>query len=279
MTELLILKHLLDRSSNVTDLAFALDKSKSHVSECASHMQQLGFVSSQRHGFHTIVQLSQSPMGNELAKLLREVPHMKFERLFLGSRLKMLPLLLDSGSTTRHISHRTGLSPRTVQTYLGRLKGMGIVVKNVKKYRLSPSHLEIISFVFKYSEHRNLSHLNAMHPNASLIWQYRDEYILSNDRVVNDPKYCLAAISRLAELGHDVIHRNEYYHYSPVQREICEAEALIQAMMIDPMEPRVKRFAQKSLRHGQVEMVELKKHALFYHLNRDLEELLLGHRW
>ncbi|MDO9537944.1 MAG: helix-turn-helix domain-containing protein [Thermoplasmata archaeon] len=275
-TELKILKTISTDVKSVMALAKALEKSKSYISECITHLEQMGFVDVQHQGNVTILHIARTPLGNEISKLLREEAIMNSYKCIGGSRLKIMPLVLEPGYSAKEISERARLSPRTVQAILGGWRQMGLVVLRGRTYTLNTRHEVIISFADKYAEHRNLSHLKERHPDGTLVWHQRDEYIFSIEREISDGVYKPAAYSRLAELNFDIISRNEYYHYSPISSEISKAEALIQALKMDMLNPRVKQFIQQSIGNGSVTHKELEEYSKKYSIQMEVEGNLHG---
>ena len=88
---------------------------------------------------------------------------------------------------------------------------MGVVILEKKKYKISQRHPLVINFVLEYSSHRNISHLKESHPDATIIWQDRDEYILSTEHEITDDRYWMAGSTNVARYGYDIVSRNYYY--------------------------------------------------------------------
>ncbi len=275
-TELQILKTVHVEASTVTSLTKKFGRSKSYMSECVSHLEQLGFISIGRQGNTSPLYIAQSSMGNELSKLLREEPALNLDKFLGGSGLKILPLILEPGYTAKEISERSGLSSRTVQTILGGWRQMGLAVLEKSVYKLNPRHRIILSFVEKYAEHRNLYHLKDRYPKGSIVWQHKDEYIFSTGNKITDKEYVPAANSRLAELNYDIIYRNEYYHFSPTITQISEIEALVQTMKFNMGNPRIKQFVnQKNLTKVAIKK-EFIKYSDKYSIRKEIEAILHG---
>ncbi len=252
-TEIEMLETISAEPCTITELARAMKKSKSYISESVKHLCQIGFAEVNNRA----VQIAFTPLGNEISRLIREESIINRYSLLNGSRLKVLPLVMSPGYSAHDISRRTGLSPRTVQAILGKWRQMGIVILKNHNYTLNPRHESIISLTEKYIEHRNLSHLKACQPDGMLLWQGRGEYIFSLEHEVAESIYTPAASTRLIELGYDLISRNAYYHYSPISTEISRAEALVQSLKLDPLNPRIKRLIRRSIKDETVTRDEL----------------------
>ncbi len=273
-TEVKILKMLSGEIKTVTTLADALEKSKNYISECVSHLSDMGFVSTEREGHTVFISISQRSIGNELSKLLQEEPMLNLVKFIGNSRLKMLPLLLEPGSSAREISARTKLSARTIQSYLGSWRQMGIAVLYNKIYNLNEKNKIIYSFVEKYTEHRNLSHLKEKYADGVLVWQKRDEYIFSIGKEIFDNEYTSAATSRLAELNYDIIYKNEYYYYSPIHKQTDVEEALIQSLKFNLRNPRIKKFINMQIINNIITKNHLVKLSKKYNVEKELEAIL-----
>ncbi|MFH0815302.1 MAG: hypothetical protein V1934_00585 [Methanobacteriota archaeon] len=266
-TEIEIMRRLQDGKMSVSGLAAALSISPAWASECVSHLSETGFVDREKKGTGVTVGMSQSPIGTAASFLIRENAMLKLEAVLTGSGLKILMLVQKPGCDSRSIAARASISLRTARGVLARWRGMGILTLKDGVYAINPAHTTLSAFARSWAEHINSAILKEKYPNAVIVWQWRDEFIFTSDGRVSDDSFKPAGPTRLEELNYDIIGRTFYYQYRPDGEEVSEAEALVQTVMIDPLNPRPLRH----LRNAKVSKAELAKFAEKYGLKLDLK--------
>jgi len=256
----------------VAGIADALRIDFSWAYKCVSHLEEAGFLTSGKKERSTFVNVPDSPLGNALSILLIEEPAMNLSALLGGSSIRILPLLQGEGCSTGEITGRTGLSPRTVQARITIWRSMGVVIYLNGKYMLSGRHPMVVNLVREYSRSRNMRHLRESSHDATIVWQERDEYIVSTESDIADGLYRRAGPTRLAELGYDIVSRNHYYMFDPLAGPISEAEALAQTVMLDPINPRPLEYVKQAA--DRVTKSELRKYSVKYDIKDRVEETL-----
>jgi DNA-binding MarR family transcriptional regulator len=239
-TEVRLLQLLQGGRLTLSELASEVSRSMSHVSESVTHLETLGMVEKQRQGTKVCVNIPKTPLGASLSLLMTERPMLNLETLFSGSGLVMLPLLLKPGYTAKELAERTSLSLRTVRGLLPRWKRMGVVVQEKTNNRLNPRFKLLADFLRKFNEHRNLRIMKDKYPEAVIVWQWRDEFMFSVDRRLDDPDALPAGLTRLDELKSSLAHTQQYYYFGHADVTISEEEAFMQALYVDPYNPRIK---------------------------------------
>ena len=174
-TEVEIIRLFPREETTVSDVAGMINRDVSWASRSISHLEELGFLSTNRIGYKTYVSIVDSPLGSSLSNLLIEEPAISLNALIGDSALQILPLLISPGHSTKEIAVRTGLSLRTIQTRIRRWRGMGIAIRPDEAYVLNPRVSLVIEFAEEYIRHRNLNHQKKHHPEAAIAWQDRDE--------------------------------------------------------------------------------------------------------
>jgi DNA-binding transcriptional ArsR family regulator len=204
----------------------------------------MDLVVKERHGLEVRVRPASNELAQSLELLMVEAPMLDLPVLLDKAGLRLLPVLLDPGATTGEIARRTGLSLPTIRGKLRVWRGMGVVVreKMSKRYRIQDPHRELRSFVVRYSQWHNRRALGSVLPGALIVWQWRDEYLISIDGRVDLPDLLSAGPTRLEELGYDILHLREYYYHHPFIGGVSEEEALVQSLRTDPNNPRMERF-------------------------------------
>ena len=273
-TEVGIIRSFPHGEFTVSQIAEKLKVDVSWVSRCISHLEELGFLWTNRVGYKIHVSIADMPLGSALSHLLIEEPAMSLDALLGGSSLQILPLLLSPGYSTREIAERTGISSRTIQTRIKRWRGMGVIIYEDKKYKISPRHPLVIEFISDYSKHKNAYHLKERYSDATIIWQDRDEYIISIEREISDNIYGIAGATKIGYLGYDIVSRNYYYYYSPVDAKVSEVEALVQTVKFDMINPRPLRYIRQAIKNKKVKKSDLRKYAKKYMIEKKVEEAL-----
>lgn len=273
-TESEILRLFPRNQTTVSQIAELLDIDLSWASKCTSNLERLGFLERVKKGKKKYVSVPDSSLGTALTNLLVEEPAMSLDALIGGPSLQILPLLLSPGYSTREVAKRTGLSNRTIQYRIKRWRSMGTVFYEEEKYKISQRHPLVIDLVSEYSKHKNLCRLKERYPDATIIWQDRDEYIISLEREISDNIYSTAGATKIGYLGYDIVSRNFYYYYSPAGVEISEAEALVQAVKFDMINPRPLGYIRQAIDDKKVTKSNLRKYAKKYGNEKRVEEAL-----
>ena len=258
-----ILRLLLRNTMAVGEIAGALGVGISWALRSANCLEELGFLESRKVGRTREFRIPDTPLGNAVSILLAEEPAMNLGRVMGGPSLRILPLLLEPGAGISEIASRTGLSVRTVQYRIRSWRGMGLVASKGRMLTLSGRHPLVINLVREYSRSRNLGLI--ADANATLVWQHRDEFLVSAEMEMPPEKYRKAGPTRLKELGYDIVSRNRYYMFGA--GTLAEVEALVQTEMLDPVNPRPARFTAEALEKGKVTAEEIKKYRLKYSLD------------
>lgn len=272
-TEVLALRLLRGRSLSVSELAGALSKSLPFASECLSHLEALGLVERKRSGNRVLASLSASPLGQSLALLMSEQAMLNLEALFSGSGLRLLPLLLEPGLSASELVSRSGLSLRSVRGYLPRWRRMGVVLLAGGKYSVNPRYKLLAGFLRKFSDYKNYYFLRETFPQAVIVWQWRDEFMFSVDTKIKDSRFTPAGVSRLDDFEYELVHTNEYYIYRVDKIQVPEEEALVQALYVDPDNPRIKRLFK--VHWANVNKEKLLEHASKYGLKTKIGKIVM----
>ncbi len=253
-TEVRLLQQFQGRHLTLSELASELSKSMNHVSELVKHLEAMGLVRKERKGTRKFVFIPKTPLGESLSLLITEQPMLNLETLFSGSGLVILPLLLKPGYTAKELAERTSLSMRTVKGLLPRWKRMGVVLQVKTNYHLNPRFKFLADFLRKFNEHKNLSIMKDRYPEAVIVWQWRDEFMFSTETKLKDPNVLPAGLTRLDVLKSHLAHTQEYYYYGHADKEISEEEAFMQALYVDPYNPRIKKLIRERLRELDSEL-------------------------
>jgi len=248
LAETRVLRVLANGPVSMKMLEKDLGGSFSWTFRCLDHLRTLGFVQISKDGRVSTASISTSILGSRLATFLRESDFPKPELALKGLSLRILPLLSPDGATAKDIVKATSLSARTVASYLRALRGSGIITYKMRIYTINPRRRSLIELVRAFSEHMNISTASSLAIPYAMLWQGKGEFLISVDTALDHPHFLKAADTALDDYGNEIIHRSEYYLYSPIKRKVSKAEAYVQAIVIDPNEPRMARALRKAAR-------------------------------
>lgn len=251
--ELEILHILVKGPCSIRELAQSLRFSKSWCSRCVSHLARLGLVRLHKDGRRSRVEVDNGPVGNAFMVLVAEDPLLDLTKVLTGQGLALLPYLMPPGSTVEHMCKRSGRTSRSVRSYLRRWRNLGVIREEKRKYSIHPFHPYLIKFVKIYSEQTLVRTIKAIGTGMNILWQDRDECLVSTTHDIENKLLLPAGPTALSELGEDIVYSHRYYLFSPVKRRISLEEAYIQAILIDRVEPRLKRLLVKGVKAGTVD--------------------------
>jgi hypothetical protein len=199
---------------------------------------------------------------------MAEGPHIGLAEVLPGPGLLILPLLLPPGSTRMELRRGTGLSAPTVRGRVRLWRGMGLLLVegSPHRYSIQPQLGNLIGFIESYAAERNQRFLESRTPAGTIVWQRRDSFLFSSRIEVLAPEFIPAGVSRLEELGYDVVSPRHCYIHRPGLTRVAEAEALVQAVLMDPDDPRVARMVRRALKEHRVRGDELRGCAESYGL-------------
>lgn len=260
--------------TTVSQIAKLLDIDISWASKGISNLARLGFLEVEKKGKEKLISVPDSPLGTALTTLLVEDPALRLDAVLGGPSLRVLPLLLAPGYSTKEVSERTGIAIRTIQYRIKIWRSMGAVIYVDDKYIISQRRPLIIDLMTEYSKYRNICHLKERHPDATIIWQDRDEYVISLEREISDDAYSTAGPTKIGYLGYDIVSRNYYYYYSPIGVKISEAEALVQTVKFNMLDSRPLRWIRYGIKNKGVTKADLRRYAKKYGIEKRVEEAL-----
>jgi DNA-binding MarR family transcriptional regulator len=273
--EVKTLENISYNPTSLSKISRQVNKSLSWTSLCIKHLEDAGYIEVEKRGVTHIASICRDSLGSSLRTLFHEGTDLDLEKVLGGQGLKILSYLLGIGCTPDQLARCTGLSRRTVDNNMKSLAGMGIVRKdrNSKKYTLNQRHIFLKRFLEQYAYHRNRIIVEEEMPEAVIVWQQNNRFLLSTKGDGQSNEFKRAAYTRLDEVGYEIIHINDYYLYDQLKvGDVEEEEALIQALLVDPKNPRVARFIKDSLRKKKIDRVVLVEWALSYGLDRDTTE-------
>jgi hypothetical protein len=209
----------------------------------------MDLISTQRKGITVFVRPSTSPLAAALALLMKECSGLDVSKVLTGPGLALLPHLIPPGKTARELVAAARLSQMTVMERIRLWRGMGLVVreKGTGHYKLAPGQRELADFALRYAEDRDRRMLAGKIPGALILWRGPDGLLFSVDAGTAVKGFAPAGPSALEE---PIVHSRDYYVGARPYRRVSQDEALIQALIIDPANPRIRRLFQKRAASG-----------------------------
>ena len=257
--QITIIMEIMDSERSVKELASLLGRSISYTSENLKILSKTGLIRSEKMGLTTKIKKNDNDLARNLYLLLMENPNLDHNSILTGSGLKILPWLIGEGLTKKELVNYSGLSKRTVERYIARVVTMGILRKDSKKWKLNPRLPLLIRFLEDIWKKNNHDLSREKVPDGVIVWQWRDEFLISIRRPLQDPEFAPGAVTRLGELGFGLVSLNNYYFHSALLREINLEEAIIQSYLVTERDPRIKRIFLTASEHGKIKMMEMKE--------------------
>jgi len=275
-TELKILELMLQRKISETEIARELNLSLSWISECVHHLVDIGFVRIEKKGISRFSQICNDALGESLKRLMIENRMLNLNAILPDSGLLILPLLLDPGSDLKEISERTDLTRRMIRNKLSDWKSMGLI--GLERYpdilMLTERETHLSQFLIEFCRARNRSYLSKKHPSGVVVWEWRDEFIFSIDKKIEDDGFQKAGVTGLEDFDDVLFHSSEYYYFCPGKDSLSIEEILIQAIRLDPLNPRMTRMMKRQLENGNIDEKILIMHAKKYDVSHKLKARL-----
>jgi DNA-binding transcriptional ArsR family regulator len=255
-------------------IAQALGLSPSYTSECVNRLRGMGLVEVRRAGLSVLVRPARSPSAAALARLLKEGSGLNISKVLTGPGLALLPHLLPPGRTANELIEASALSRMTVMERIRLWRGMGLAVRDPStgRYSLAPGQRELSDFAAGYSDDRNRRAAAEAAAGAILLWHGPEGFLFSVDAGTPVKGFTPAGPSAL---GVRIATSRDYY-LAGRRRRISHDEALVQTLLVDPGNPRIRRM----LRERAAGDAEVRRNmavlAEKYGMQREMAEALEG---
>jgi predicted transcriptional regulator len=255
-------------------IAKALGLSPSYTSECIKRLVGMGLVEVRRAGLSALVRPAKGGAATSLARLVKEGSGLDLPKVLAGPGLAILPHLLAPGMTANELIEAVSLSRMTVMERIRLWRGMGLVVRDhpTGRYRLAPGQSGLAEFIASYSEERIRNAAAEAAAGAILLWHGPEGFLFSVDAGTPVKGFAPAGPSAL---GARVATSRDYY-LAGRRRRISQNEALVQALLVDPGNPRIRRMLRRSAATGSAARRNLAGLAERYGMERELAGILEG---
>ena len=217
-----ILQQLTTVEKTISSIAKDIEKSIPWTSLSVKKLNKMEIVEKQKRGNSIVIKIKNNNVGISLRKLFHEEQMMNLNEIITDSGLVILPLLLKPGFHNKDLLERTDLSKSTIDHNILKWRYMGIIIKDKKtnKFQINPKQNILIEFLKYYSLHRNELFLKRECSEGVIIWQWRDEFLFSVSKRLDDNSFKEAGLTMLKDLNYNIITNYEYYYYSPIKENI-----------------------------------------------------------
>jgi len=255
-------------------IAKALGLSPSYTSECIKRLVGMGLVEVRRAGLSALVRPAKGGAATSLARLVKEGSGLDLPKVLAGPGLAILPHLLAPGMTANELIEAVSLSRMTVMERIRLWRGMGLVVRDrpTGRYRLAPGQSGLAEFIASYSEERIRNAAAEAAAGAILLWHGPEGFLFSVDAGTPVKGFAPAGPSAL---GARVATSRDYY-LAGRRRRISQNEALVQTLLIDPQNPRVRRMIRVRAEENGRRRQDLEELARWYGIAEVLASALEG---
>jgi hypothetical protein len=163
----------------------------------------------------------------------------------------------------------------TVMERIRLWRGMGLVVREngTGLYRLAPGQRELADFAMRYAEDRDRRMLAQKIPGALILWRGQEGFLFSVDTGTTVKGFVPAGPGALAA---PIVRSRDYYIGGRPYRRVSQDEALVQALIIDPANPRIRRLFQKRAASGSAARRRLVTFAEKYRIGKWLSANEIG---
>src|SRR4030067_282581 len=234
--EVSLLVSIRDGKRTGKEISQNLGVSSPELTRMVKSLTSKGLVVSERLGMSTSVSISRLKHSTHLRRVLSEYSHMRLERILSLSTLDVLSCLAASpGQTRADILSTTGISPRTLQTVLKRLRGCGIVrVKTRGVYELSDRFAPFGEFAQEFDEYSNQRNATQFCTDSIMIWHRGREFIIRTKCEKEDADFKLTAFSVFERFGVPLFLGWQYYYHPVGKWRGTVDEALLQSLLTRP---------------------------------------------
>ncbi len=257
--EIMILKEISFKIMTVSDLAERVGRPVPTISKSVSHLSEIGLVSEERKGISKYIKMSEEEVGQRFKAFVCGNTNIDPVEIFHGHGLWIFTFLTGEGASTRSLLNITGLSRGTIISYQNNWKRSGVIWKEGHggKYSINRNFPDLESFLVSFSKHLLSDMIMKGMKDPLILFNDGKVIIFSCEGSIDSRKFEPAAYSHLARNGFDVVTTDDYYMFRFGNEPLNDLEALIQAIRIDPLNPRPRKLLRKMIIEGNIESVEL----------------------
>ncbi len=257
------------------EMAASLHVSAPGLSRLTRSLESKGLITIRKKGMAHAVALSDLKHAIRLRRVFDEHGHMKLEKILSLASLKVVAALTARpGSTRGEIVSSSGVSARTLQTTIGRLRALGILrIDGRGEYSVPDRFAPLMDFVREFNSYANQRAARDFSADSVVVWEEGAEFLVRTKRTSGDDRFMKTAFSAFEEHGLPLLQGWHYYYHPCGEWRRTAVEVLLQSLLIRPLSTReltmilvfweknglgkdVGRIKDRAERYGLVEEVE-----------------------
>jgi DNA-binding MarR family transcriptional regulator len=238
--EMSILRCIRERGLSRKDVAETLGMPQPELTRLVKSLESKGLIVVQKIGMSTSIAFSEMKHASLLRRILNEYSHMRLEEILTLASLRVVTSLAMSPASTRgDVVSSSGVSPRTLQTVLGRLRELGMVrVRARGVYELSDRFSLFADFAHELSEYSNEREAREFSPDSVVVWERGSEFIVRTKSSKKNEDFKMTAFSAFENYGVPLIQEWRYYYHSHGSWRGTPDEVFLQSLLIKPRSSR-----------------------------------------
>lgn len=276
--EVSILKCIRDGELPRKDIAKTMGVAQSELTRLVRSLESKGMLVVRKDGISRSVAFSDMKHALLLRRILNEYSHMRLEGILSLASLRVLASLAVSPVSTRtEMLSSSGVSPRTLQTVLGKFRELGVVRVHVRGvYELSDRFAPFTDFARELSEYSNQKEARDFSPDSVVIWERGSDFIVRTKSRKGNDDFRATAFSAFGDYGVPLIQDWHYYYHTHGNWRRTVDEVFLQSLAIRPLGSREMTamkmlWQRKSLWRN---LSRLRARAKVYGLNDELEKVV-----
>lgn len=273
--EMSILKRIRDGELPRKNIALTMGVAQSELTRLVKSLESKGMLVVRKSGMSSSVAFSDMKHALLLRRILNEYSHMRLEEILSLASLRVLASLAVLPVSTRtEMLSSSGVSPRTLQTVLGKFKELGIVRVHARGiYELSDRFAPFTDFARELSVYSNHKEARDFCPDSVVIWERGSDFIVRTKSREENDDFRMTAFSVFGDYGVPLIQDWHYYYHTHGKWRRTAGEVFLQSLAIRPLGSREMAamkmlWQRKSLWRN---LSKLRARAKVYGLNDELE--------
>lgn len=276
--EIALLRCLRDGGLPRKEVAITLGMPQSELTRLVRSLESKGIVEVCWNGVSSSLFFSEMKHASMLRRILNEYGHMRLEEVLSLASLRVIAsLAMQPASTRNEILSSSGVSARTLQTVLSRLRAVGILRAHKRGvYELSDRFLPFADFVRELMSFSNQRKASAFSSDSVVIWERGNEFIVRTKAREEGKSFRRTAFSAFDGYGVPLVQDWHYYYYPHGSWRRTPDEVLLQSLLIRPLGSRemnaVKMLWDRKTLGRNINQLRAK--ARRYGVNAELERLI-----
>jgi DNA-binding MarR family transcriptional regulator len=277
-TEITLLRCIRDGELPRKEVARMLDMPQPELTRLVKSLEFKGLVVVRRHGVSTSLAFSDMKHASMLRRVLNEYSHMRLEEILSLASLRVIVSLATRPiSTRKELLASSGVSPRTIQTVLGRFRSIGILRSHRRgDYELTARFVSFADFARELISFYNQKHALTFSSDAVVVWEREYNFIVRTKAMKEREDFKRTAFSAFESYDVPLVQDWHYYFHPHGSWRRTPDEVLLHSLLIRPLGSREMNamkmlWNQKTLGRN---INQLRENARGYGVEAELERLI-----